>query len=165
VDLGCGTGAAGAAWAVTAGAPSVLGIDRHPWALAEAARTYAAFSLRGRVSRADAARAAFGPAPAGIVAAFAANELDADRRRLLRARLLEESRRGSPVLVVEPIARGIAPWWDEWRAAFEATGGRADEWRLPIERPPIIERLDRASGLDHRVLTARSLWVAPAGRE
>src|SRR6188508_1987423 len=30
VDIGCGTGAAGAAWALAAGAtPSVIGIDRH----------------------------------------------------------------------------------------------------------------------------------------
>src|SRR5262245_7762681 len=48
VDLGCGTGAAGAAWALTspgtssrdddkrAASPSVLGIDRHPWAVEEA---------------------------------------------------------------------------------------------------------------------------------
>src|SRR4051794_3864334 len=36
LDLGCGTGAAGAAWAVEAGgAPAVTGIDRHPWAVEE----------------------------------------------------------------------------------------------------------------------------------
>src|SRR4029078_5794432 len=39
--LGCGTGAAGAAWAVASGgSPSVLGIDRHPWAVDEARWTY-----------------------------------------------------------------------------------------------------------------------------
>src|SRR4029453_16698307 len=37
VDVGCGTGVAGAAWAVPcSGSPSVLGIDRHPWAVDEA---------------------------------------------------------------------------------------------------------------------------------
>src|SRR5882762_8350636 len=41
LDLGCGTGAAGAAWAAScATAPRVIGIDRHQWAVAEAARTY-----------------------------------------------------------------------------------------------------------------------------
>jgi hypothetical protein len=34
VDLGCGTGAAGAAWALATGARAVLGIDRHSWAAA-----------------------------------------------------------------------------------------------------------------------------------
>src|ERR1700733_832967 len=33
LDIGCGTGAAGAAWALAAGGtPSLTGIDRHPWA-------------------------------------------------------------------------------------------------------------------------------------
>src|SRR5687768_14544283 len=35
VDLGCGTGAAGAAWALAAGGVAVTGIDRHPWAVEE----------------------------------------------------------------------------------------------------------------------------------
>src|SRR5476649_1858537 len=36
VDLGCGTGASGAAWAgACARTPRVVGIDRHPWALGE----------------------------------------------------------------------------------------------------------------------------------
>src|SRR5438270_6497684 len=39
VDLGCGTGASGAAWAQACGprGPLVTGIDRHSWALGEAA--------------------------------------------------------------------------------------------------------------------------------
>src|SRR5471032_3141854 len=38
VDLGCGTGASGAAWAVACKqSPRVVGIDRHPWALGETA--------------------------------------------------------------------------------------------------------------------------------
>jgi hypothetical protein len=36
VDLGCGTGAAGAAWALQAGGARLTGFDRHPWAVAEA---------------------------------------------------------------------------------------------------------------------------------
>src|SRR5260370_1152040 len=47
VDLGCGTGAAGAACAGSFSA-RLVGIDRHPWALAEAAWTYALFGLRAR---------------------------------------------------------------------------------------------------------------------
>jgi hypothetical protein len=61
VDLGCGAGAAGAAFAagVSAGtAVSVLGIDPHPWALTEAAFTYRAFGLDGDVRRDRDARVA-----------------------------------------------------------------------------------------------------------
>src|SRR5215471_10809905 len=36
LDIGCGTGAASAAWALAAhNAPKVYGIDRHPWAVEE----------------------------------------------------------------------------------------------------------------------------------
>ena len=46
-DLGCGTGAAGAAWACLAGTgASVVGVDTHPWAVDEARATYRAFRHR-----------------------------------------------------------------------------------------------------------------------
>jgi hypothetical protein len=61
--------------------------------------------------------------------------------------------------VVEPLARGVSPWWDEWAAAFLARGGRADEWRFPAALPPTLKLLDRAAGLDHAQLTARSLFL------
>src|SRR5262245_20056339 len=36
-DLGCGTGAGGAAWGLAAAAPpAIAGIDRNPWAVGEA---------------------------------------------------------------------------------------------------------------------------------
>ena len=45
VDLGCGTGAAGAAWASSCGRrPRVVGMDRNAWALQEASRTYRALA-------------------------------------------------------------------------------------------------------------------------
>ena len=46
VDLGCGTGSAGAAWASTALAAAAAHGRRHaPWALGEAAATYKTFAL------------------------------------------------------------------------------------------------------------------------
>ncbi len=48
VDLGCGTGAAGAAWAGHAGpGASVLGVDVHPWALEETRATLRALGAHG----------------------------------------------------------------------------------------------------------------------
>jgi len=59
VDLGCGTGASGAAWArACATAPRVIGIDRHPWAVAEAADTYRSFGIAASVRQGDIAAAA-----------------------------------------------------------------------------------------------------------
>lgn len=162
LDLGCGTGAAGAAWAASLDPPaSVTGIDRHPWALDEAARTYRAFKLRSQLVRGQAADARL-PAPSsGIVAAFVANELPADARHRLLAQLLAAAERGSAVLLVEPIARSVTPWWETWSRAFVHRGGRDDDWRLPVALPPLVAKLDQAAGLSHDVLTARTLWIPP----
>ena len=161
IDLGCGTGAAGAAWA---GAhehlPPVLGVDRHPWAIAEAARTYRAFGLTARTKQGDIAAVSLPKAPgSSILAAFAVNEVRDESRDGLLQLLLERAARGDRVLVVEPLAGFVAPWWGTWRAAVERAGGRADEWRFRVDLPPIVAKLDRAAGLNHRELTARSLYL------
>ena len=157
IDLGCGTGAAGAAWAIHCDrTPAIIGIDRNAWALGEAVHTYRMFQLRGRVRHEHIQAARLQKSPAGVLAAFALNELaDTDRETLLE-RLI---RRGQDhLLIVEPIAGFVARWWDRWRDRFEAAGGRGDEWRLTSELPPIVAQLDRAAGLDHRQIAGRSLW-------
>jgi hypothetical protein len=63
------------------------------------------------------------------------------------------------VLIVEPISHAVTVWWPEWRRAFERAGGRADTWRFLAELPDLVRRLDRAAGLDHRELTAKSLFL------
>ena len=157
VDLGCGTGVAGAAVGSSAIEPvSVLGIDTHPWTLDEARFTYRAFGLRSDVRRGHAARTRFPADTSLVVAAFVVNELkDADRNALLTT--LESVK--APVLIIEPISQRISPWWDAWAAAFQKRGGRADEWRARIDPPPIVKRLSKAAGLRPEVLTARSLFL------
>jgi predicted RNA methylase len=189
LDLGCGTGAAGAGWATACvSAPRLSGIDRHPWAIEEARRCVTDLGLRAtlrvddlthvaldesgvtRNARQRSARAAPHGAPgarrrgdrrrSGVLLAFAVNELtDASERTTLLSRLVEHGRAGGQVLVVEPLAGFVAPWWKDWQREFEAIGGRADEWRFRVPLPPIIEKLDRAAGLDHRELKGRSLSV------
>jgi hypothetical protein len=168
VDLGCGTGAAGAAWATcqvdaAAVGPHVIGVDRNAWALTEAADTYRTFGIDARVRRGDASALIDLPPrshPAAWLAAFTINELtDADREALL-PRLLARAREGDAVLIVEPIGRVVGRWWTVWRSEFERAGGRADEWRFPIDRPSMVAKLDAAAGLDHREITGRSLWIA-----
>jgi SAM-dependent methyltransferase len=159
-DLGCGTGAAGAAWAAVARRSAEgVGIDRHPWALAEAARTYREFGLTARTRQGDAAVAPLPKSPCAILAAFTVNELANDAREALLVRVLDRATAGDSVLVVEPIARLVTPWWGRWTAAFAATNGRADQWRFSVELPLLVAKLDRAAGLNHRELTARSLWI------
>jgi len=74
IDLGCGTGAAGAAWAEACDPhPEVIGVDTHPWALAEAAHTYRDFGLRARTVRGDAASFKWPRTRSMILAAFVVN--------------------------------------------------------------------------------------------
>lgn len=161
LDLGCGTGAAGAAWAVAAGgAPSVEAIDRSPWAVEETRFTFASLRVAGAARRGRLEEVTLPGRGAGIVAAFTVNELDDAGREALLGRLRQASGAGAAVLVLEPIARRGLPWWESWARAFTAAGGRADEWRFPARLPDLMARLDRAAGLDHRELTARSLWFS-----
>ena len=160
VDLGCGTGAAGAAWAsACARSPTVTGIDRRSWALEEARLTYRAFGLSARTRLGDITTTKLPEGRAAFLAAFALNELTDAGRDVVMGRLLERATRGDRLLIVEPLAGFVAPWWDSWSARVEAAGGRADRWRFRVELPPIVRKLDRAAGLDHRELTGRSLWL------
>ena len=161
LDLGCGTGAAGAAWALEAGG-AVEGIDRSGWAVDEARWTLGRLGVRGTARKGDLTAAAMPRPPAGVLAAFAVNELDPELRARLLAVLGESARRGVRVLVVEPLARRALPWWDEWMRAFSAAGGRHDEWRFDVPLPARLAELGRAAGLDPRVLGGRSLFL-PGG--
>jgi SAM-dependent methyltransferase len=160
LDLGCGTGAAGAAWAVESGRCTINGLDRHPWAVAEANWTYRAFAITGYAGQGDISRAPIrGRRGHGILAAYAVNELVDEIRRQLLPRLIEAHEHGARVLVIEPIATRVTPWWPEWAEAFSRGGGRVDEWRFPAELPERQRQLGKAAGLDPRELTARSLWM------
>jgi methyltransferase family protein len=161
VDLGCGTGAASAAWAsVCEKPPAIVGIDRHRWALDEAAKTFRAFGLPARARPgdiADIATITLPNAPTAFLAAFAVNELADEGRTALLTRLLARASGGDQVLIVEPLAGSAAPWWKKWASTFIASGGRADEWRFRVPLPPIVAKLDRAAGLHHDEITGRSL--------
>jgi SAM-dependent methyltransferase len=158
LDLGCGTGTAGAAWALECEPRArVEGVDRSGWAVAEARWTFARLGLDGRALRGDAATAPLPQLPTGILAAFTVNELPEEPRRRLLARLVDAATSGSTVLVVEPISRRVTPWWPEWAEAVRTAGGREDEWRFRPALPDRLALLGKAAGLDTRELTGRSL--------
>ena len=159
IDLGCGTGAAGAAWAEISEPSQVIGVDIHPWALSEAAQTYREFGLHAKTVRADVTSFKLPKPPAMILASYTVNELRESDRAALLPRLLERAANGDRVLVVEPLARSAARWWNTWADAFVAAGGRSDEWRFPADLPPLVAKLDRAAGLKHTHHTGRSLYI------
>lgn len=170
VDAGCGTGAAGAAWALHGGHGSrVTGLDAHPWAVDETRATYRALGVRGEARRHVlggrdgvawlTASPAGDRAPRGVMLSYVVNELDdADRARLLPA-LLDAAARGTRLLVLEPLSRRTSPWWPRWSEAVVAAGGRADEWRTTLDLPEVTAALGRAAGLDAAQATLRTLLV------
>ena len=160
LDLGCGTGVAGAAWALcSGGSPRIIGVDRHPWAVEESRRTYRELGLHGSARVGDLKRLPPVAASGAVIAAYTLNELPDERRRSVQAHLLENAAHGGRLLIVEPIARAVTPWWDETAARIKSLGGREDEWRFPADLPPLVRLLDKAAGLDHQQLTARSLYL------
>ncbi len=160
IDLGCGTGVAGAAIAtLTPPVSRVIGIDTHPWTLEEARFTYRALGLQADVRRGFAGRTRIPDNATFVVGAFVVNELKPEERQDLLRELTATIGRGTAVLIVEPISLRISPWWEEWRAAFLPMGGRADEWKIRIDLPPIVKRLAKSSSLRPDALTARSLFA------
>ena len=159
-DLGCGTGVAGVAWALESGSARLHGSDRNAWAVAEANWTYRALGLNGRAVVRDVARTRLPSTPqSAILLAYVVNELSEPDRENLADAVKTAQTRGTRVVVLEPIARRVAPWWSEWEKIFTSRGGRADEWRFPSDLPQRQRELARAAGLDPRELTARTLFM------
>ena len=156
LDLGCGTGSAGAAFALESGA-RIDGIDRNPWAVTEANWTYRTLGVSGRATVSSIQRATIHASPGqAILGAYSINELsDADRETLL-PKLAEAHQRGARLLVIEPIARRMNKWWGSWRDTLTA---REDEWRFRVWLPERQRLLAKAAGLDVQELTARTLYV------
>jgi sugar/nucleoside kinase (ribokinase family) len=116
--------------------------------------------LDGRARQADVTRMRLtAKRGTGVVAAYTVNELPPSAREALLRHLVEAHSRGARVLVIEPIARRQAAWWDDWVAAFSMSGGRADEWRFIQSLPARQRNLARAAGLNPRELTARTLTL------
>jgi SAM-dependent methyltransferase len=173
VDLGCGTGAASAAWARSfATPPDLRGIDRHPWAVDEANWTWNRLQLHGRAQRGDlveevrrhvGSRRAADLAGTAFLCAWSVNELEKEARARLLPLLIDAARRGATVLVVEPIARSATPWWREWSQVISNAGGRDDDWRFDAPLPARLADLDEAAGFARDGLSAKSLFLTAMG--
>jgi SAM-dependent methyltransferase len=160
LDIGCGTGAAGAAWALAAGSiPAIIGIDRNPWAVGEARWTFSQLGLDGHARQGDVERLRALRSVGAVIAAYTLNELSADARGRVEQQLRARAREGARVLILEPLARGVAPWWDETANRLIAIGGRVDEWKLTVDAPAIVRMLGTAAGLNYRELRFRTLCL------
>ena len=164
IDLGCGTARP---------APRGRAACRSP-----AARSSDSIDTRGRSARraADVSSVRTGgahaptrcrDARAAEVARTAAGGVHAERaaRRVARRAAAASVRSrggGDRVLIVEPLARGVAPWWNRWQESGRLARRPRRRWRFRVELPAIVTKLDRAAGLNHRELTAAAvhLWLA-----
>lgn len=166
VDIGCGTGVGGIAWAEAMGKVQALaGFDRNPWAASEATWNWQQFGQAGRAQRGDATPerlGRLGPGD-GVVAAYLINELPENTRVALLTSFLAAHSRGASVLIVEPIAKTVADFWPPWQKAIEQAGGRSDIWRTAVRLTPELRLLDKATGLRHDVLKGRSLYLPGRG--
>jgi hypothetical protein len=176
IDLGCGTGVAGAAWALECERPlDVRGFDKDSWSLAEAAWNWRQLRVRGETRRADMVATAehlAGRASGrglldrtGVLLAWSVNELpDLPRDTLFRAftRLAEQQ---ATVLIIEPIARSTTPWWPEWTKALSSAfpHTRTDDWKFDVGLPPALAQMSEAAGFGERTLSARSLLIRRSG--
>jgi hypothetical protein len=94
-----------------------------------------------------------------VIAAYVLNELPPDKRQRVLDQLFAAGAHGVRVLILEPIARAVTPWWDDAASEAARAGGRADQWRFRASLPVSLQTLDKAAGLDHRELTVRSIWL------
>ena len=164
IDLGCGSGAVSAAIGGSLPSPPrLLGIDPAEWALRAARDRWQACGLSGRTQR-GSLPGAFPRVRGGdlLAAGWCLNELDDDARAAVLGRTRGALRRGAGLLIVETAGSRLVPWWGDWREALEPLGATDTRVGFELDRPEWIRRMDKAAGLDHRRLSARLLWRAPA---
>jgi hypothetical protein len=169
IDLGCGTGVCSAAWAlrVPDPHPTIDGFDLHPWALEEARWNWRTLGLRGRAVKLDAVSALErvvagrgGLTGTGIIAGWAVNELDTTARARLLVSVSAAITRGASFLMLEPLARGVAPWWDDWTRALAPHGVVEGDYKFDVDLPARLAEFSDGAGFNNRTLSARVMWVA-----
>lgn len=160
VDLGCGTGVAGAAWCLhCSGEQTVVGVELDTDVMREAEYTYRSFGLRANLIRCHLSKYRWPRPPVCIIAAFTVNELNGRDRERLWHNLEKQVKGGSRMLILEPLATGTTPWWRDWVERVERLGGRTGEWHFDVELPEAVYLLGKSAGLRPDRLGARVLWV------
>ncbi len=166
VDLGCGTGVCSAAWALLhERPPSITGVDAHSWALDEARWNWRTLGLRGQATRADLVaaarhllnRSAATLANTGVIAGWSINELAKPERAQLLEIIDQLLGRGVTLVILEPLARGVTPWWDEWVARLAPRGIAADDVKTDTDLPAPLDSFSDAAGFRKKGLGARCL--------
>ena len=164
VDLGCGTGVCSAAWALLHDTPpSITGIDAHPWALDEARWNWRTLGLRGQATRGDLVAAARNLlkqsdavlARTGVIAGWSINELAKPERAQLLETIDQLLARGVALVILEPLARGVTPWWDDWVERLGARQIASHDVKADTALPAPLDSFSDAAGFRAKPLGAR----------
>lgn len=157
LDLGCGNGICGAVWArLTPNPGPVHGIERQKWAVTATRQTYRQMGLKGLATTGCFLKSKWPKADA-ILAAWALNELNTSEREKVRSRMLLHQNQGGYLFVLEPISRAISPWWEKWGQPLLDQGANRGELKLNLSLPPLLAKLDKAAGMNHRQVKVRYL--------
>jgi hypothetical protein len=163
-DLGCGTGVCGAAWALLhESTPAITGIDTNAWTLDEARWNWRTMGLQGQAVRGDLLagvtrllkQSDAALARTGIIAGWALNELDTAARAKVLDAIDALVTRGASLVILEPLARGVAPWWDDWAARLAPRGVKAGDVKLDIALPQPLAGFSDAAGFRKQELGVR----------
>jgi len=158
LDLGCGTGVCGAAWALAIIGPThVVGADRSSFALHEARWTYQTLRLKGETSRSITETLDSIRRPEGIVIGWTLNELDDEKRALIADRVRPWVLKGTRLLVIEPVSKRVTPWWEDWTTRLPKESCSILEKRLRLDLPPKVALLARSAGLGADATVVRVL--------
>ena len=167
VDLGCGTGVCGAAWALMhETAPSITGVDANAWAIEEARWNWRTMGLRGHAVRGDLLTTARGLlrqsnaslATTGVIAGWTINELAKTGRDELLDVLDQLLERGATLVVLEPLARGVAPWWNEWATRLAPRNVHEGDVKAEVDLPAPLDAFSDAAGFRKKDLGARVMY-------
>lgn len=166
LDLGCGSGAAGAGvglqLAAWGSAPEIDGVDRVAEHLPHARRTYAALGLRAKLRSGSLPGALGQPGPGQLlVLGWSLNELDPAGRIATVAALRRALDRGAGLLLLEPLSTKISPWWPELADALAEIGVSEHLFKERIPLPEKLRDMDKSAGLDHQLLGCRALHRWP----
>ena len=173
LDLGCGTGMAGVAFCAGMTTEKiyrqVIGIDQSADYLREAQHNYRvfekAYQFRGSVKKSNIEKAPLPESGDTILISFCVNELTPTRQNEMCQELLKKAHQNKTVLIVEPLAERLTPFWTSWKDAFLKVGGRCDTWRFQRNNyvPDFLQELSLAAGLGDEELLAKSLFLENAG--
>jgi hypothetical protein len=168
IDLGCGTGVCGAAWARAAEVktPSITGVDANAWAIEEARWNWRTMGLRGHAVRGDLLTTARGLlrqsnaalATTGVIAGWTINELAKTGRDQLLDVLDQLLERGAALVVLEPLARGVAPWWNEWATRLAPRNVHEGDVKAQVDLPAPLDAFSDAAGFRKKELGARVMY-------